>query len=117
MIRRSSRSAQRCRRAVLGVACLLVAALGPAGADAAAHLSLVTHETLHVVVLARTVYGGRTTPCPAHMLVHYTVVRGCEEVVITTEPGSKILLTLRYRPNKHYLLHKTVYANARAEGL
>jgi len=109
----SPRFAQFCCRTLLGLTCLVVVGGVPSFARAASNHSRPARETLHVVALFRTVTGGRTTSCPSRMLSRYIHVSGCQKVIITTEPGSKVLLTLRYSTNKHYVLHKTGYADAR----
>lgn len=108
----SPRLVQGCRRALLGFTCLVAMGAIPSFADAASHPTQTTGESLRVVALFRTVTGGRTIACPSRMLYRYIRLAGCQKVTITTQPGSKVLLTLRYNTNKHYILHKTGYADA-----
>lgn len=69
-------------------------------------------ETLRIVTGSRTVYGGRTT-CPSRMLSHSTPVRGCQDVLITTNPWSRVLITIGYGAHTHYSNHRSVYADAK----
>lgn len=100
-------------RAILSATCLLAVLAVPSIAGAASSPARVSRETLRVVALVPAVYGGRTAACPSRVLFQHALVRGCQDVIVTTEPGSKILLTLRYPTNRHYIVHREVYADAR----
>jgi hypothetical protein len=109
----SQRFARLGSSALLGLTCLVGMGTAPSFASAASHASQATGETLHVRPQFRTVTGGRTTSCSSRMLSHYIRASGCQKVIVTTVPGSKILMTLRYSTNKQYIMHKTGYADAR----
>jgi hypothetical protein len=109
----SPRIAKLCCRTLLGLTCLMAMGVVPSFSNAASHVAKSTGEPLHVVAQFHMVTGGRTTSCSSRMLAHYVHASGCQKVIVTTAPGSKVLMTLRYSTNRHYIMHKTGYANAR----
>ncbi len=75
-------------------------------------LAQFKHESLRIETGARIVHGGRAA-CPSSLLVHHNLLRGCQDVMIVTNPWSKVLLTILYGAHTHYTVQLKAYADAK----